>query len=381
MALGFKRFFRRAHSTAVYYSFQDVDRETTMTSRPMTSRPRGAAGLLLWAALGGCSENNLIAFDGDDVFYQLEAGQVDVLLAIDNSCSMSPYQTKLSQNFNQFLTFFLEGDVDYQIGVVTSSVAPTEPFEANGCFQDDVDAIPEAGHLVGGNWITAGTPDAAAIFEDRVQVGICGSGYEMGIESAFRAVSPPLSDTVNAGFLRPEAYLSIIFVSDEQDASPRTVNEYINAFNQVKGQRNREIFNASALVVTNPDNCGPGSGSSSGSRYLDVARQTDGVIGDICADDFGSIVTELSLASSRLEDTFYLSDAPDAASLIVGIGEEEVPCDSGRYAYRLLEENGQYRPAIVFDRAQLPPPNSRITASYDLGDGDPERFCTATEEE
>jgi len=339
-------------------------------------RALALAALTPLAGLAGCIEQGFVEHEGDDVFYQLEAGEVDVLLVVDNSCSMQPYQANLSQNFNQFLTFFIEGDVDYQIGVVTSSVAPSQPVDGTECDQAAVDAIPAPGNLVQGTWIDPSTPNGDDVFQDMVQVGVCGSGYEMGIESAFRAVSEPLASGANSGFLRDDAYLSIIFVSDEQDASPQPVNDYINAFNQVKGQRNREIFNASALVVTDPDSCSSDAISSRGSRYLDVARQTGGVIGDICAEDFEDIVVDLSLASSRLEDTFYLSDLPDASTLIVGIDGEEIPCESGRYTYEPIELDGEWRGALVFDRTQLPPPNSRVTASYDLGSGDPEVFCT-----
>lgn len=331
-------------------------------------------GLLTLVGLGGCIEQGFVEHEGDDIFYQVEAGEVDVLLVVDNSCSMQPYQNELSENFDQFLTFFVEGDVDYQIGVVTSSVA--EPVAAGGCSEADVADVPEAGHLVDNTWITPDTPNGADKFRDLVRVGVCGSGYEMGIESAYRAVSPPLSDGQNGGFIRPDAYLSLIFVSDEQDASPLPVNQYINGFRSVKGQRNRDIFNASALVVTQDTNCNTDL-SNPGTRYLDIARQTGGVIGDICADDFGSIVTELSLASSRLEDTFYLSELPDASSLIVGIDDEEIPCSEGRWQYQLLELDGEDRGAIVFDRAQMPPPNSRVTVRYDHGSGDPSSFCGA----
>ena len=38
------------------------------------------------------------------------------------------------------------------------------------------------------------------------------------------------------------------------------------------------------------------SGAAVGTRYIDVAEQTEGITGNICGDDFASIVTELSLA-------------------------------------------------------------------------------------
>ena len=90
-------------------------------------------------------------------------------------------------------------------------------------------------------------------------------------------------------------------------------------------------------------------------------------------------MTELSLNSSRLTDTFYLSNMPDPATLVVGLavpGEEiaEVDCTEG-WTYTLLEEDGEEKPAIVFERAKMPPPQTKITIKYDYGSGDPTGFC------
>lgn len=348
-----------------------------------TRRPDRTLGLLLLGSLTaavGCNDYDIYKLENQDVFYQLEASEVDVLLVVDNSCSMQPYQTKLSQNFDSFLTFFLEGNVDYQVGVVTTTIGEVEPY--GSCSQTEVDRIPDGGFLVDGAIITPTTEDADALFSEIVNVGVCGSGYEMGLESAHRAVTPPISTDYNFGFLRDDAYLSIIFVSDEQDVSPLPVNDYINDFVGVKGDRLEDGFNASSLVVTDFDACNQqqqNSGAAEGTRYLDVARQTNGVVGNICEDDFENVVTELSLASSRLTDTFYLSDLPVVESLVVGVDREEVPCDSEEWVYELHEEGDKVMGAIVFDRAHMPPPQSEITVSYDRGDGDPENFCTSSD--
>jgi hypothetical protein len=328
------------------------------------------------AILGGCkSDNTLAKLDADDAFFQVEAGEVDVLLVVDNSGSMQPYQEKLSTNFENFLEYFT-GYVDYRIGIVTSTIE--NPTAMGACTQAEIDAIPDGGALVGGTWISDEDANGAERFADLVQVGTCGGGYEMGLETALLALTPPMANGANQGFLREDAYLSIIFVTDEEDSSPGTTNEYINAFRDLKGATARDVFNASALVVTNEADCTDeqlDAGASQNIRMVDVANQTDGVIGSICSGDFATIVTELSLASSRLTDTFYLSQTPDAASLIVGVDEEEIACDAGVWEYQ--EVDG--RPALVFARDQLPAPGTRITASYDYGDGSADDYCGGAE--
>ncbi len=328
----------------------------------MTGHPRHialVAGLVPLLA-AGCVDYDLTRYQGVDLFNQNPAEEVDVLMVVDNSGSMQPYQTRLGTNFDQFITYFIEANVDYHIGVVTTDV------EAAG-----------AG-VIRGDVITPETENGAEVFNSIVNVGTTGSGYEMGLEAAYRGLSEPLISTTNMGFLREEASLSLIFVSDEEDASPYPVARYINNFRDIKGQRARDVFNASALVVTDKTECGVAEQYSvEGTRYIDVAEQTRGITGNLCAADFADIVTDLSLNASRLNDTYYLSDWPAVASLQVTVDEVELPCEDGSWTYQILQLEGLDNPAIVFERTAMPDVGARITVRYDYGEGDPANFCGA----
>ncbi len=326
--------------------------------------------------LFGCVEYGISQLERTDVFTQQPATELDILLVVDNSCSMEPYQTELSRNFDAFLTFFKEGDVDYHIGVTTTSVLDVDP--GYGCTQADINRIPAAGHLVEDAVIVPGTPDADTLFSDIVNVGTCGSANEMGLEAAALALDGGVAD----GFLRPDAFLSLIFVSDEEDYSPDPVNDYINDFRSIKGPRNTESFNASAIVITDPSECNnqqlQAGGGTLGSRYIDVATQGQGILGNICDDSFERVVTELSLASSRLSDRFYLTEYPDPYTLVVNIDGVDVSCVDGKWTYQEVEYEGDpATPAIVFEREAMPPPFTEITARYNRGQGG-EFTCGAT---
>ncbi|MBW2256197.1 MAG: hypothetical protein JRI25_16600 [Deltaproteobacteria bacterium] len=340
-------------------------------------RPIAAALLLL----AGCSEYDIIDFEEVDVFFQNPAEEVDILMVVDNSCSMGPYQLALGANFNQFITYFIDANVDYHIGVTTTTIQrPEYTSLIPSCTQADLDEIPNAGHLAQATVIDNNTSGAASLFQDLVNVGTCGSGFEMGLEAAMVALSPPVLATANIGFLREEASLSIILVSDEEDNSPDPVNEYINTYFGVKGHRERDIFNASALVVTDISGCFNAAGSTLGTRYVDVAEQTHGVIGNLCSQDFSQIVTDLSLNASRLRDTFFLSQEPNPLTLQVTVDNEVWSCEEGMYTYDRVEDQGVPRPAIIFDRTAMPQPGQQISVRYDQGDGDPALFCTEVSE-
>lgn len=335
-----------------------------------TSRWLGLALPLGSALLASCNEYDIARMEREDFFTQVPASEVDILLVVDNSCSMQPYQQELARNFEHFLTYFEEGDVDYRIGVLTTTVTPVEYISGVTCSPNQLAQIPEGGRLVKDTWIDRDTPKGADKFSQLVRVGVCGSGYEMGIESAALA----LSGRLKSGFLRNDAALSLIFVSDEQDVSPWPVNDYINAFRSVKGPENPDKFNASALVVTDPSECTPSQlsagGGTAGTRYMDVARQNGGILGNICEDSFHRVVTELSLATSRLRDTFHLKEYPSVPSLTVLVNGEEIPCEDGAWQYKEVEYEGEEDvPAIVFHRKHMPKPQSEILVRYNGGGG------------
>ncbi len=90
----------------------------------------------LWVVLlAGCTENTFTQLTKIDVFQQNRKNTVDVLLVVDNSCSMVEEQGKLATNFESFIQYFDTADVDWQIGVITTDMEQEQ-------FQ---------GHLIGGD--------------------------------------------------------------------------------------------------------------------------------------------------------------------------------------------------------------------------------------
>jgi hypothetical protein len=310
----------------------------------------------------GCVTNDyeVIEWDTVDVFFQNPMEKVDILLVIDDSSSMDPHQEELGRHFQAFLATFVEADVDYHISAVT-----TDTFaEGAGVIQRPI--------------IDADTARADEVFADMVAVGTEGNSHEMGLEAARLALTEPTLSESNAGFLRDDAALSLIFVSNEEDASWDPVAEYVNAFRRVKGQRERDRFNASALTPVDLDSCGEEQAalSTPSARYVDVALQTGGISGDLCAVDFEEVVVDLSLNASRLWDVFWLSASPDAGQLELTMNDQVIPCSVGWWTYDLREdEAGEPRPAIVFDREHIPPSGSHIVVRYYRGGGDPAAFC------
>ncbi|MEE2828645.1 MAG: hypothetical protein VX498_05630 [Myxococcota bacterium] len=204
--------------------------------------------LLAGLSMVACPEPpTLIKRTQTDVFQQEIRKTVDILLVVDNSCSMIDEQIKLASNFDNFIEQFLTVDVNYQIGVVTTDMSDPE----------------HQGRLVGETKLITSEMDvdsARETFSENVKVCATGSGFERGLAAAEAALSESFlaEGGPNAGLLRDDAALSIVFVSDEDDGSALPVGEYLTFFKGLKGDqgyRDDTLINLSAVVGEPPDGC------------------------------------------------------------------------------------------------------------------------------
>jgi hypothetical protein len=177
---------------------------------------------------------------------QNERNKVDILFMVDNSYSMDPMQEELRLRFKDFFQVFFDlarvgNFADMNVGVVTSDygagagdggncelspggqggmlqVAPS-PHAANpppGCQPPTgntpfihYDFKTSSGNLPGGT-------DLVSEFTCMASVGSSGCGFEHPLESVYAALH---NTTYNAGFLRQDALLAIVFVTNEDDGS------------------------------------------------------------------------------------------------------------------------------------------------------------------
>lgn len=169
---------------------------------------------------------------------------IDILFVVDDSESMKDEQASLAANFPLFIDTLqgIQGGLpNVHIGVISTNVG-AHPSIPN-CGPDDSDegvlqsaftadpAFPQCadGSLsLDGNFIEdvvineeTGerrrnyTGNLADVFSCMAVLGIEGCGFEMQLE----AVRKALTEGANEGFLRDDAYLAVIFITDEDDCS------------------------------------------------------------------------------------------------------------------------------------------------------------------
>jgi hypothetical protein len=267
--------------------------------------------------------------DQTDVFHQPSEVKSDVLFVVDNSGSMGWAQTELANNFASFIAYATSLEVDYHIGVISTEVNDAETGQGDPAR----DIIP--GVLVQApgrpKIITNQTPDLNAAFTDNVNLGVCCSDeQEAGLQAAHMALSEPLitDPAANAGFVREDAKLYLIMLSDEQDQSRGEPDFYVDFLQSIKGFRNTGWMKMSAIVGDAPDGCPAGATeptAGSGSRYIEVADRTGGIFESICTSNWAQSLQNLGIDAFAAIQEFPLSRPADSGSLSVTVNGESIP--------------------------------------------------------
>jgi len=292
---------------------------------------RLASCLAVALAATACGEDPVVVVKPRDRvidrFEQKKASAIDILFVIDNSGSMARHQENLSNNFEHFFRLIdpdprrvgESGEVDYRLAVATT------------------DAIRDAGKIQ----YEAGEPpilrptsdyDPLLLFKKRALVGTSGAAREEGFRAAELAVEAASQITESDGkpaFLRSEAYLYIIFVSDEDDESRDEVRYFERRFRSLKSRGNEKTVIVSAIAGPNesplPAECVNEEGDAivkPGARYKELTKLTGGILGNICLQDWAQTLEDLAYTGLGLRKRFQLS-----APLSAGPNKNEVDLD------------------------------------------------------
>lgn len=220
-----------------------------------------------------------------DVFQQRTADKVDVLFVIDDSCSMGDDQAELAANFSAFIHSANVRQVDFQIGITTTTLAP----------------IP--GNLVG-DLMNRNTPNLTSQFQAQANVGITGSGFERGLDAMQAAfLRAANGQGQNAGLLRPGAARVVVIVTDEDDSSTGAAALYFQDL------RSRSPHGYTVIIVSGgPNGCTDvrtGRAADPTPRYEAFRSLSQGVNESIC-NDWGQTLTRIGNAAFGLSAFFVL---------------------------------------------------------------------------
>ncbi len=317
-----------------------------------------------------------------DMFLQETVRKVDILWLVDNSPKMKDAQESLADNFEMFINDLVGADppINYHLAVVTTDAATERgllrqlidsneqeimgadgrPLRFIACNDPDLDEECNVGSEA----------DAEEIFKQTVQVGVEGTPIERGLLAVQLALSEPLHSGDNAGFLRDDAALYMIAISEEDDSSCRpffndpatsetlpndalnyegcnfypgcrcadddelfygSVEYFVRFFEGLKGFGNEHLVTLATIVADDEhaivlclddEEClqhGQFRGCRNDEldimpmyapRYIEVAARTGGSHISLCEDDYGEVLADLGFAASGQRRSFELSRQP-----------------------------------------------------------------------
>ncbi len=242
---------------------------------------------------------------------QIDKKPLDILFVIDNSGSMTAYQQNMGERISGFLDH-LEG-LDWQIAVTS-----TDPNEitrdrrghrvswGDGQFRSFLSSEHQP-ILRANDPSTLG--QAQLLLANAIEMGARGSGDERGIRATYRALERRSSDIGQAAFFRQDSALAVVLISDEDECSngvcstshspEKSLPE--NLLEQVRSQFGKEkrfVFNS---FIHKQGQC-PGAhrAAREGNTYRELSNETGGLVGLVCAEDYGQQLSDLGSLVKQL---------------------------------------------------------------------------------
>jgi len=261
-----------------------------------------------------------------DSFTQVGAfEEIDILWVIDKSCSMMQHDAALIDGVEAMMNS-LPTDVNWRLKMITAGgsshiIQPTTfPLTRGDTPTDALDML---------NALPA-------------------DGYEKGFDAVKNYI---MTDTYAQTWMRHDASLLVVFVSDEEEQAAMTVNDFIMWYENIRNG----VYMASIVNVETADSICTHKPYSNmiGARYIEATDYFSGNVIDICEDDWATAVEEATNQIEPYED-YMLTHKPYEGTIVVF--EDGIPFN--HWYYNKLD-NKVYFDIIPFE-------GSLIEIGYDV---------------
>lgn len=254
--------------------------------------------------------------------------QIDVLFVIDRSTSMLDEKQNLLDNFPVFIqtlddTEALPVAIDYRVAVIDDTLSHLQDNFAADHWIDGHDGVLHAPEQCGlpRPWVERADANRAEAFTCLADIELDDTitTYEMPLGALAASLEPSRQGGAAESFLRPDALLGVIVLTDEDDHTAdtipwqeaedgcpvdepsyvRPVTEIVASLDQAKGERKR--WAVAVIAGTGPGDCQSNFGGACEARRLQELASLagpQGVSESICAQDLTPAIEE-ALTSFR----------------------------------------------------------------------------------
>jgi len=270
-----------------------------------------------------------------DRFQQAVRPKVDMLWVIDDGLSMQEEQPALRERVEAVAQAWADAYTDPHFAVTTTSMegAAGQLLPLGASPEDRVVALGES------------VDDLLAALASG---GATSSGPSRGLDAARAALGSPLAQGVNRAFLRRDAPLHVVFVSDRDDASAISPSELVSFLTALKDGVPERV-KVSAVVTDEPTGCtSEVAVAEPAPRYVEAANLSGGSAASICDAAWPRAIEPPYGPRSGPWSRFYLTAEPVLETLRVFVDDVEVP--------RALEPGGPWYYSSALRAVVFAPP-------------------------
>lgn len=273
-------------------SCQRTDGQFVAGSFCTGAQPNSTQACNTQACVGVCTDSRVV-----NASIEGSSAQLDILLVVDDSGSMAADNLKLANRLKGFADDLTNRcKVDWQMCVTTTDV-------------DHFKGRPIMWQGLGHHILKPTTPNLDSVFLNTIKwIGHGWSNDEQGI----KAMNLSVLDNSRSNCYRPNASLSVVVISDEDERSVggnsslstlqykplETLNQPVSFPKTIRDTfGNDKKFNVNSIIVKDAqckaeqDAQGAGAKSFYGTKYMALSnmksgKQTQGGIGSICSSDY-----------------------------------------------------------------------------------------------
>ena len=289
-----------------------------------------------------------------NLFSGAAAPKADFLFVVDNSGSMAGEQAAVAAVASAFFDRMALTSADFKIGVVTTDSASLR---------------------------SPGFTSVKTEFTSAVSAGTNGSGKESGLHFANQTLSAG-GATVQAGYPRSGAALSVVILSDEGDqyacynggstqsgADPCNGGTDFNTSDNLFTQNGIRVYSLIGLNASGQPGTCSGNGTSANNAnnawpaYYNVSQASGGAASSICSNDFSAFLNIIASQGVGAASAYQLTKVPISSSIVVMVNGAAVPNSaSNGYLYDSVSNS------LIFSGSAIPSVGAAISVAFKLFD-------------
>ncbi len=291
---------------------------------------------------------------GQTVVYN---NKVDILFVIDNSSSMLQHQQRLASRVPDMINALNQLHMDYHVAVTTTTMTT------------NATTYPMTRQILGSpKFLTSANINQLA---NRLVTGDKGSDNERGLD-ALAFATGSYAATQAPGFLRSDAFFSVIFLGDEEDQSSEFGDgsrddfvKYMNTFRPDFKEGGRAWIANFIGTVANESCDNLGGTPSRGAKYMKLVDVSGGVKESICNNDYTNALSNIKARIVERITAYRLKDVPDKSTIRVSVAGVEIFEDPvNGWTLETETSNGKVVYILKFHGTAIPAADVQINVDY-----------------